>query len=63
MVFLLEGHLTLPPESAYNNDRITSLAVSSGSDGPCKSDHLMAGKQLRFRVTMAEAYPHKKQHL
>ena len=61
MALLLEGHLTRPPESAYNNDRITSLAIGSG--GPRESDRLTGGKQARFRVTTAEAYPHKKRRV
>ena len=60
---LLEGHLTLRPESGYNNHGITSLAVASGSDGPRQSDRSTAGKQARFRVTTAEAYPHKKRRV
>ena len=63
MVLLLEGHLTLPPESACNNNRITSLAVGSDSDLPRESDPLTGGKQARFRVTTAEAYPHKKRRV
>ena len=55
--------LNLRPESAYNNDGITLQAVASGSDGPCESDCLTAGKQVGFRVITAEVYPHKKRRV
>ena len=55
--------LNLRPESACNNDGITSLAVASGSGRPCESDRSTIGKQARFRVTTAEAYPHKKRRV
>ena len=58
----MEGYFT-SPECAYNDDRITSLAVASSTDGPRESDRLTAGKQARFRVTTAEAYPHKKRRV
>jgi hypothetical protein len=54
------GLLTPPLGPAYNNERLTSLAVASGSDGSRESDRSTAGKQARFRVTTAEAYTHKK---
>jgi hypothetical protein len=59
----LEGYLTPPPESTYNNDRITSLAVASASHGPREGDRSTAGKQARFRVITAEAYPRKKRRM
>jgi hypothetical protein len=58
------GGLSTPlPGPAYNNDRITSLAVTADSDGPRESDRSTAGKQARFRVTTAEAYPHKRRRV
>jgi len=50
-------------ESTCNNDRITSLAVVSGSYGPREGDRSTAGKQARFRVVTAEAYPRKKRRM
>ncbi|KAI9573319.1 WD40-repeat-containing domain protein [Boletus coccyginus] len=64
-LFVGEQRLQFVPfgdESAHNND-VTSLAVASGSDRPRGSNRSMLGKQPRFRVTTAEAYPHKKRRV
>ncbi|KAF8553705.1 hypothetical protein OG21DRAFT_1199952 [Imleria badia] len=52
-------------KSTYHNDRVTSLAVVSGSDGHIRveSNRSNTGKQSRFRVTTVEEYPNKRRRL
>ena len=49
----MKGYFT-PPECAYNNDGITSLAVTSSTGGSRGGHRSAPGKQARFRVTTAE---------
>ncbi|KAI9455829.1 quinon protein alcohol dehydrogenase-like superfamily [Boletus coccyginus] len=64
-LFVDEERLRFVPHGneSERNDGFSLVAVASGSARPRESDHSMAGKQARFRVTTAEAYPHKKRRV